>query len=234
MKTPPFHRFHEVVMKSCFAPQCLVAFLVAVLMPACTATPLSPSVWSGTEIRAQLVATNLNHPTTGARGHLTRWRVPIEVNINGIARAAEAIRRVEQWSGGTIRFTSVPGVPAQGIVFVEGGATAQDSTAACVNLTDAPPEAPSGTLMLRWDASSAIVGAYTIRLGSDRCNDTREGDYESAYAEHILGHALGVFDHFVGFTGVEGLTDAHAFAVLVNLYANPIGATAGELQTWPR
>jgi hypothetical protein len=78
------------------------------------------------------------------------------------------------------------------------------------------------------------VGAYTIRLGSDRCVDTREGDYESAYAEHILGHALGVFDHFVGFTGVEGMTDAHAFGVLVNLYANPIGATAQELQTWPR
>lgn len=208
--------------------------LVCAVAGACTATPLSPSVWSATEIRQQLVATNLDHPTTGGRGRLTRWRVPIAVNTNGIARAEEAIRRVETWSAGVIRFTRVTGRPANGIVFVEGQATAQDSTAGCVNMTDAPPEAPSGTLTLRWDGSSAIVGGYTLRLGSERCDDTRAGDYESAYAEHILGHALGIFDHFVGYTGVEGLTDAHAFAVLVNLYANPVGATAQELQAWPR
>lgn len=215
-------------MRSCvYVSLCLLA-------TACTATPLSPSVWSDTEIRAQLVATNLNHPTTGGRGRLTRWRVPIEVNTNGIARAAEAVRRVEQWSGGTIRFTPVSGIPTHGIVFVDGGATTQDSAASCVNLTDAPPDTPSGVLTLRWDSSSAIVGAYTIRLGSERCDDAREGNYDSAYAEHILGHALGIFDHFVGFTGVEGMADGHGLGVLFNLYANPIGATAQELQTWPR
>ena len=201
---------------------------------ACTATPISPSVWTGDEVKEQLVTTNLNHTTSGGRGRLTRWRVPIAVNTNGIARAADAVRRVEQWSGGTIRFIAVSGTPPNGIVFVEGGATAQDASNACVNLTDAPVDTPSGTLNLRWDPSSAIIGPYTIRLGSERCDDAREGDYASAYAEHILGHALGVFDHFIGFTGNEGLTDAHAFAVLYNLYANPVGASAQELVIWPR
>ena len=198
-----------------------------------TPTPTSPSVWTADNVREQLLATNLNHGTAGNRGRLTRWRVPIAVNTNGIARAAQAVRRVEQWSGGVIRFTAVSGRPANGLIFVEGGATAQDSTAGCVNLTDAPPEIPSGTLTLAWDAASAIVGAYTIRLGSDKCDDTREGDYESAYAEHILGHALGIFDHFIGFTGVEGFTDAHGFAVLYNLYANPVGTTSQNLVIWP-
>jgi hypothetical protein len=206
----------------------------AVVASGCTATPVTPSVWSGNDIREQLLATNLNHTTSGARGRLTRWRVPIAVNTNGIERADEAIRRIEAWSAGVIRFTRISGRPADGIVFVEGGALAQDSTPGCVSLTDAAPETPSGALALRWDGSSAIVGAYTIRLGSAECDDIREGDYDTAYAEHILAHALGVFDHFVGFTGVEGLTDAHAFAVLLNLYANPIGATSQELQIWTR
>jgi hypothetical protein len=209
---------------------CLCGALAAA---GCTTTPTSPSVWTPDNVREQLLATNLNHPTTGARGRLTRWRVPIEINTNGIDRAEEAVRRVEQWSGGVVRFTRVSRTPVNGLVFVEGGATAQDSTAACVNLDDAPPEMPSGTLALQWDASSAIVGRYTIRLGSDRCDDRREGEYESAYAEHILGHGLGIFDHFIGFTGVEGFTDAHALGVLYNLYANPVGATSQSLVIWP-
>jgi hypothetical protein len=214
--------------------KCVFLLSCCVLAAACAETPVSPSVWSGSDIREQLIATNLNHTTSGNRGRLTRWRVPIEVNTNGIERAEQAVRRVEQWSNGVIRFTRVSGRPATGLTFVEGGATTQDSSAGCVNVTDAAPETPSGTLTLRWDAASAVVGAYTVRLGSDQCDDSREGDYDSAYAEHVLAHALGIFDHFVGFTGVEGLADGHAFAVLVNLYANPIGASAQELQTWPR
>jgi len=205
----------------------------ALALAGCTETPTSPSVWTPDNVREQVLATNLNHATAGARGRLTRWRVPIDVNTNGIARADDAVRRVQEWSGGVIRFTRVTGVPVNGLVFVEGGATSQDSTSGCVNLDDAPVDAPSGTLTLRWDASSAIVGRYTIRLGSEQCDDGREGEYESAYAEHILGHALGIFDHFLGFTGVEGFTDAHALSVLYNLYANPVGATPQNLVIWP-
>jgi hypothetical protein len=190
-------------------------------------------VWSSTEVREQLLATNLNHATAGSRGRLTRWRLPIQVNTNDIPRAAEAVRRFGQWSGGTIAFTAVSGAPANGIVFVEGGARDADSTGGCVHVTDAPPQESSSSFALRWDGSSAIVGAYTIHLGSEQCNDATEGQYASAYAEHVLAHALGVFDHFVGFTGGEGMADAHAFAVVYNLYANAIGATPQDLVIWP-
>src|SRR5687768_4243930 len=92
----------------------------AITVAGCTETPTAPSVWTPDNVREQLLLTNLNHATAGARGRLTRWRVPIEVNTNGIARADEAVRRVEQWSGGVIRFTRVSGNPASGLVFAEG------------------------------------------------------------------------------------------------------------------
>src|SRR5687767_8814314 len=97
----------------------------AITLAGCTESPTSPSVWTPDSVREQLLLTNLNHATTGARGRVTRWRVPIDVNTNGIERAAEAVRRVEQWSGGVIRFTRVSGNPVNGLTFVEGGATAQ-------------------------------------------------------------------------------------------------------------
>ena len=77
------------------------------------------------------------------------------------------------------------------------------------------------------------MGSYTIHLGSDQCDDETKGRYGTAYAEHILGHALGVFEHFSGFTGPEGLVDTHAFTVVFNLYANPVGASATDLVVWP-
>lgn len=196
----------------------------------CSDTPTAPSVWLPTDVRNQLLATNLNHATAGSRGRLTRWRVPIAVNTNNIQRAADAVGHFEQWSGGVIRFTRVAATPANGLEFVEGGA--RDVERGCVNVTNLPA-IDATTFAPRWDASSALEGAYTIHLGSDQCDDTTKGRYDSAYAEHILAHALGVFDHFDGFTGPEGMVDAHAFAVGYNLYANVVGAAAGDLVIWP-
>ena len=212
-----------------------LSFLSALLLviAGCSETLTTPTVWTSTDVREHLLATNLNHPTAGSRGRLTRWRGAIAVNTNNIARAALALDRYEQWSGGVIRFNRVNVDPANGIVFVEGGAVAADSSAGCVNVTDAPPTQNSNSFNLRWDASSAIVGSYTIHLGGSGCNDVREGRYASAYAEHVLAHALGIFDHFIGYTGPEGMADAHAFAVVYNLYANPVGASAQDLVVWP-
>jgi hypothetical protein len=208
----------------------LVCALGAALTLGCSDTPTAPSVWSPSNVRAQLVATNLNHATAGSRGRLTRWRVPIAVNTNGIQRAIDAVDHFEQWSGGAIRFARMTGTPANGLEFVEGGA--RDVESGCVNVTNLPQIDPT-TFAPLWDASSALVGAYTIHLGSEQCDDMIKGRYDSAYAEHILAHALGVFDHFSGYTGPEGLVDAHAFAVVYNLYANPVGVTAGDLVIWP-
>jgi hypothetical protein len=200
---------------------------VLALAGGCSDTPTAPSVWSPDQVREQLLATNLNHAMAGARGRLTRWRLPIAVNTNNIARASEALNHFEQWSGGVIRFQRVSGNPPNGLVFVEGGSRAVDQS--CTDVRNA------GTLAFtpEWDSASALIGSYTIHLGSEDCIDESEGRCGTAYAEHILGHALGIFDHFDGFTGPEGLVDAHAFAVIYNLYANPIDATGGELVIWP-
>lgn len=208
----------------------VAALLTAVLASGCSNTPTAPSVWSSTDVRNQLVVTNLNHATAGSRGRLTRWRVPIDVNTNGITRATEAVDHFEQWSGGVIRFRRVTGTPANGLMFVEGGAKDVDS--GCVNVTNAP-STDLLSFAPRWDAGSALVGSYTVHLGSEQCADATKGRYQSAYAEHILAHALGIFDHFSGFTGPEGLVDAHAFAVVYNLYANAVGATPTDLVIWP-
>ena len=201
--------------------------LILALAAGCSDTPTAPSVWSATEVRQHLLDTNLNHALAGARARLTRWRVPIEVNTNNIARAAEAVAHVEEWSGGVIRFTRVLGNPANGLVFVEGGA--RDVDASCTDVVNA------GAMEFapQWDSASALTGSYIIHLGSDRCADQTKGRYGTAYAEHILAHALGIFDHFEGFDGPEGLVDAHAFAVVFNLYANPVGASPTDLVIWP-
>ncbi len=196
----------------------------------CSDTPTAPSVWSPAQVRDQLLAANLNHATAGARGRLTRWRVPIAVNTNGIERAETAVTHFEQWSGGVIQFRRVAATPAMGLTFVEGGA--RDVDRGCADVTNLPASNPPG-FVPQWDGSSALAGAYTIHLGSGQCADTTKGRYDSAYAEHILAHALGIFDHFDGFTGPEGLVDAHAFAVVYNLYANAVGAAAGDLVIWP-
>ena len=212
---------------------CLICAAASLLAAACTTTPTTPSVWTGNEVREQLLATNLNHPTGGNTGRLTRWRLPIAVNANNIARAAIALDRYEQWSGGVIRFTRVSGTPANGFLFVEGGAKDADNSPGCAHVTDQPEGSDSNSFVVRRDSGGAMVGSYTIHLGGDDCDDVREGRYESAYAEHVLAHALGVFDHFVGYTGPEGIVDAHAFAVVYNLYANAIGAGAQDLVIWP-
>jgi hypothetical protein len=206
------------------------AVFSAALAYGCSNTPTAPSVWSASDVRTQLVTANLSHANAGARGRLTRWRVPIDVNTNNIARAIEALDHVEQWSGGVIRFRRVAGTPVNGLIFVEGGA--EDVERGCVNISNDP--LTNRTLFApQWDASSALTGNYTINLGSVQCSDTTKGRYDSAYAEHILAHALGVFDHFDGFDGPEGLVDVHAFSVLYNLYANAVGTTAQDLVIWP-
>ena len=208
----------------------VVCALSVALGWACSDSPTAPSVWAPSLVREQLLITNLNHTIVGSRGRLTRWSVPIAVNTNNIQRAIDAVNHFEEWSGGVIRFTRVTSNPADGLVFMDGGAG--DVESGCVNVTNLPA-IDATTFAPRWDASSALVGAYTVHLGSDQCADQTKGRYDSAYAEHILAHALGIFDHFDGFTGPEGMVDAHAFAVVYNLYANPIGATVTDLVIWP-
>lgn len=208
------------------------AFLIVAAVAACTSTPTAPTTWSITRLREQLLISNLNNTIFGSAGRVTRWRVPIQVNTNGLARVETALAHYEQWTGGVVRFTRVSQAPAQGLTFVEGGAGGPESTESCGSLGDVTPVAGQPTLVFQWDASRAIIGAYTIHLGADECNDETDGPYPSSIAEHQLAHALGVIDHFDGFQHRGGLDDPRLLSVIVNLYSNPVGATANELTVW--
>lgn len=210
----------------------MAASLAATLVVACTSTPTAPTNWSTSRLREQLLISNLNSAIFGSAGRLTRWRVPIPVSTNGIARAETALLHYEEWTGGAVRFTRVSQSPAHGLTFIEGGAGGPESTDSCGSLGDVQPVAGGPTLVFQFDQTRAITGSYTIHLGADECNDETAGPYPSSVAEHQLAHALGVIDHFDGFQHRTGLDDPRLLAVVYNLYANPVGASANELTIW--
>lgn len=160
--------------------------------------------------------------------------MPIPVVTNGLARAEQALTNLERWSSGVVHFTRVANVPPSGIVFVEEGGLSAGGLESCGNVTDVPPPDPGQTLAFRWDAARAIVGLYTVHLGSADCSDETKGHYRSAIAEHELAHALGLIDHFDGFRGDSGFDDPRLLAVIYNLYANPPGVSVSDLVIWRR
>jgi hypothetical protein len=199
---------------------------------ACTSSPTAPTTWSSTRLREQLLLSNLNAAIFGSTGRLTRWRVPIPVSTNGIARAETALAHYEQWTGGAVQFTRVSQSPAHGLTFIEGGAGGRESTDSCGSLGDVQPVVGGPTLVFQVDQTRAIIGSYTIHLGADECNDATAGAYPSAVAEHQLAHALGVIDHFDGFQHRTGLDDPRLLGVVYNLYTNSVGASANDLTIW--
>ena len=195
-------------------------------MAACDAAAIEPPHWSIADIRETLENSNFQVHPRGQRV-IARWRVPIEVNTNGIARAEVALEHYERWTGGLVRFTRVSTVPINGLVFAEGNARG-----GCGNVHSGPPSEASSFLDPRFDEAGAFVGTYTIQLGSSTCDDATEGHYESAIAEHELGHALGLSSHFPGFVSNEGFSNPLMFAVIYTLYANPVGTSYTNLRVW--
>lgn len=200
-----------------------VPFFLALVFAGCDAAPLEPEHRSAEEIRERLIETQLQRPAT------VRWELPIQVQTNGIARAEEALRHYEAWSGGLIRFTRVSGVPTNGLVIVEGGAMNPGGPGGCGNVHDGL--VASSRLNVH-EERGALRGVYTVRLGSEGCDDEFAGHYASAVAEHELGHALGLLSHFPGFVGNEGASDPFMMAVLLTLYANPIGTSTQNIRVY--
>lgn len=190
-----------------------------------TLSPI-PTAWSAAQIRQHVIDVNINAPYQNP-GHIARWNKPIEVNTNNIARVELALNRYEQLTGGLITFKRITGTPTNGMVFVEGVAVDSDGVSpGCGNVSNAPGGAGVNYI---FDASGVLAGLYYINLGSVACNDAAKGNYESAIAEHEMGHVLGVWGHFDGFTGGEGLMNPNYYNVVYNIYNNPIGTTASAL-----
>jgi hypothetical protein len=210
----------------------LTAILITVvLFAACADSPTAPTTWGPDRIREQLVLSNLNSGVFGAPARTTRWRTPIPVSTGGIAAVETALSHYEQWTSGVVRFTRVSQPPANGITFIDGGAVPQ-AEAACGTVGEVvSPTAPAGAVF-EWDATRAIIGSYTIHLGTDECDDETAGNYPAAVAEHLLAHALGLIEHFDGFQNRMGLDDPRVLGVVYNLYANPVGVSASDLTVW--
>lgn len=186
------------------------------------------TTWSADQIRNQIVESNLNSPMFGRSGRLTRWKLPILVNTNHILRAEEAVDRFQRLTNGLITFQKTESIPANGIIFLEGGGINADGSPGCGNVTNSPE--PSRYVKFERDPSGTIRGQYYVHLGSTACDDELVGDYSSAAAEHELAHILGLEAHFDGFTGNEGLRHPNLFTVIYNIYSNPIGARANQLK----
>jgi hypothetical protein len=100
-------------------------------------------------LREQLLISNLNNSILGGSGRVTRWRSPIAVSTNGIARAESALVHFEDWTGGLVRFTRVNQSPANGLTFIEGGAGGPESIESCGAIGDAQPVAGQPTTVFQ-------------------------------------------------------------------------------------
>jgi hypothetical protein len=189
---------------------------------------LGTTTWTSARILQQIVTSNINAPEFGLN-RLVRWETPIEVNTGSIARVETALARYEALTGGAVTFRRVSGTPARGVIFVEGSAVAPDGSPGCGNVNNTA--GPGTSARFTCDLSGAMTGTYYVHLGSPSCNDATKGNYDSAIAEHELGHVLGILAHFDGFTGDEGLMSPTMFNVMYNIYRNPIGTTADNLNT---
>ena len=185
---------------------------------------------SAAGVRKAIVQSNSGMKSDFKR--LTRWSVPVAVNTAGIARADEALQEVMKATGGAVTFERVESIPANGIVFVEGGAMNGDGSPGCGHVSGGAPGQVK--VNFRWDDTGLLKGTYYIHLGSVRCPDATRGHRRSAVAEHELTHALGIASHFEHFTGNEGVEADNVRAVLFNLYRNPVGATEAELRIFDR
>ena len=180
------------------------------------------------KIRKLLVQTNPG--LRSSYGRVVRWPIPISVNTAGIARADEAVDQMERAMDGTIKFVKVQDTPANGIVFVEGGAMNGDGSPGCGHVSGGRP----GQIAVNFqhDEHGQLTGTYYVHLGSTLCPDATRGKRRSAVAEHELAHALGLATHFDEFTGNEGVSPERVRSVLYSLYRNPIGAPLDSIQSF--
>ncbi|SDB27728.1 hypothetical protein SAMN03159382_02333 [Pseudomonas sp. NFACC23-1] len=170
--------------------------------------------------------TNLNSenwPWNGiAHQKPKKWEGLIPVKTNGIARAEDAINRIEEKLGRPIfDRESISKLPdeqiARGIIVSHGTAVAPKMDKhTCGNVGDAPSSYSYPKSFLK--NTGEIDTVLYVNLGSQFCDDSKCGNSPSDIAVHEFGHALGLGPHFQGF-GEGPIISNDFWDVLVALYS---------------
>jgi len=201
-------------------------------------TPASPSATispTRTEIDPRQVLrwlcdSNVYDNGNPMRGKTVRFAVPIAINPNGSAVILTAIRHYEKATGGLVKFEIIAADPPVGITVIEGDAVASNQgKPGCGNVTSGA--SPTSGHRFHADPFGVLNTLTYVHLGSSACDDEATGYKPESVAEHELAHALGLGEHFPGFTGDEGLSPNLA-AVITKLYSLPPGTDlTGECAT---
>ncbi len=153
-------------------------------------------------------------------GRTIRFQTPVEINLNGVPQAREAIRNLEAMTSGAVTFKVVYSDPSVGIVVVAGDALDRNGSPGLGHVTSARD--PQSVLTFNARDDGVINSRLYVHLGSARCDYVHEGFRPSSIAEHELAHALGLAGHFPGFTGIEGIS-LELLVTLTALYRVPPG-----------
>jgi hypothetical protein len=189
------------------------------LVPARTESP-SADV-DPEDVLGWLCASNVYDRGNPAPGKTVRFAVPVAIHPHGNASVLTAIEHYQAATGGAVKFAVVSAHPPVGITIIDGDAVGSNQgEPGCGNVTSGP--SPTSGHRFFIDPHGAFNTLVYVHLGSSACDDEAAGYRPESVAEHELGHALGVGEHFPGFTGDEGLS-ANLTAVVTMLYSLPPG-----------
>jgi hypothetical protein len=159
-------------------------------------------------------------------GKTVRFAIPVAIHPHGNAMVRTAIEHYISATSGAVTFKIVSADPPVGITVIDGDAVgSRQGEPGCGNVTSGSDPTSGHRFLI--DPSGAFTSLVYVHLGSSACDDEAAGPKPETVAEHELGHALGVGEHFRGFTGDEGLSPILA-AVVTMLYGLPPGTDMAD------
>lgn len=171
-----------------------------------------------------LCGSNINDPRNPRKGKSVRFETPIMINPNGVKEIITATENFEKATGGLVTFEIVNQDPLVGIIVDTGDGVGADGKPSCGNVTNGRNPRSGHDFLSGIDG--VMKSQIFIHLGSAKCKyNQSEPPIMSRFAitEHELAHAIGIGNHFDGFTGNEGLS-YNVILVLKALYGMPPGS----------
>jgi hypothetical protein len=159
------------------------------------------------------------------RGRTLRFQTPVAINLNRVPQALEATRNIEAMTSGAVTFKIVDSDPSFGIVVVAGDALNRDGVPGLGHVSSS--REPQSGFALKTQSHGAIQSRLYVHLGSAQRDYVREGFRPASIAEHEIAHALGLIEHFPGFTGIEGVS-LEMLVALTALYRVPPGTDMSQ------